>query len=98
MSGNRIEVWGEILDPPDFRITPAGTAILRVRIDCGERAGELVLPIVMMGADAESARESIRKGARAHAQGSLKALKRRLGSGMIEISYEVIAESIGLED
>jgi len=32
-----------------LRVTPAGTAVLSFAVDCGVKAGELLLPVVMSG-------------------------------------------------
>jgi len=52
--GNRIELYGHITDHPELRITPAGTPLLRFVVDFGERVQALLMPVVMVGGEANA--------------------------------------------
>lgn len=92
-AGNRIELWGRVLTEPELRTTPAGTSVLRIIVD---GAGDLALAAVMTGEEAARVRPSLKAGSEVMVKGSLKAIRRRLKSGLTDIAYEVMAESIEL--
>jgi single-stranded DNA-binding protein len=98
VAGNRIELWGRILGEPEFRVTPAGTALLRLTVDCAEREGDLAMAVVMTGEGAERSRGSFKPGAQVKVAGTLKTTRRRLKSGLYETAYEVMAASIAVEN
>ena len=89
--GNKIDLWGRIHGEPELRITPAGTSVLRIVVDA---AKDLILSAVMTGEEAARIRPSLRVGSEVMVKGSLKAVRRRMKSGLIDIAYEVIADSI----
>jgi len=97
VAGNRIELWGRILGEPELRTTPAGTSVLRITVDAADRPGDLALPVVMAGEAAERLRPELKPGIAVRVKGSLKAVRRRLKSGLIETAYEVMTDSIELE-
>jgi primosomal replication protein N len=98
VAGNRIELWGPIAGEPELRTTPAGTSVLRFTVDgTGAdigKAGELRLGIVMTGERAQRIGSGLKSGTEVLVKGSLKAVRRRLKSGLFELEYEVIADSI----
>jgi hypothetical protein len=51
----------------------------------------------MTGDAAKDSHAGLKTGANVRVNGSLKAVRRRLKSGLFETGYEVIAESIKLE-
>ncbi len=81
---------------PELRTTPAGTAVLRIKV-ASDGPGDLALAVVMTGEKAQSIGPALKTGAEVRVKGSLKALRRRLKSGLAEIGSEVTAESIELE-
>jgi primosomal replication protein N len=93
---NRIELEGRVLAAPEFRVTPAGTPLLRLRVDCGERPGELVMPVIIAGDDARSLAEELRVGSTIRLTGALRVL----GGGSARISavsmLEVAAQHVQL--
>ena len=91
MGRNSIELCGPIKGEPELRTTPAGTAVLRIFVDCGE---ELALAAVMTGEQAGSIGRNLRARTEVRVTGSLKAVRRRLKSGLTGIGYEVMADSI----
>ena len=97
MAGNRIEIWGRLVSEPELRITPAGTAILRVEMEFAEQSGN-PLAVIMTGDAAKASRGSLKAGVCVRVDGSLKTVRRRLKSGLFETGYEVMAESIKLEE
>jgi single-stranded DNA-binding protein len=97
MAGNRIELWGRVLGEPELRITPAGTSVLRIRVDTADGSGGLALAAVMTGENASRLRAGLKAGTEVRVKGSLKAVRRRLQSGLVETAYEVMAESMEIE-
>jgi len=89
--GNKIDLWGRIHGEPELRTTPAGTSVLRIIVDA---ANDLMLSAVMTGEEAARIRPSLRVGSEVMVKGSLKAVRRRMKAGLIDIAYEVIANSI----
>ena len=91
MTGNRIELEGRLIDQPEVRITPAGTAVLRFTVECGTPGEELRLGIVMTGESALAAKQLLEPGRQVKVIGRLRALK---GSLKKDSGFEVVAESI----
>ncbi len=98
MAGNRIELWGRVLGEPELRTTPAGTSVLRITVDVAEAPGDLVLAVVMTGENAQRLHPDLKLAAEVKVKGSLKAVRRRLKSGIIETAYEVMADSIEIDE
>lgn len=98
VAGNRIELWGRVLGEPELRVTPAGTAILRIMVDCAEPSGELAMAVFMTGESAERARRHLKAGSQVKVAGSVRATRRRVKSGLVATAYEVMAASIAAED
>jgi single-stranded DNA-binding protein len=97
VAGNRIEIWGRLMGEPELRITPAGSAILRFPMEFGEQSNH-PLAVIMSGDAARASHPSLKTGVGVRVNGSLKTVRRRLKSGLFETGYEVIAESIKLEE
>ena len=95
MAGNRIELWGRILGEPELRTTPAGTAVLRLTV-AADSEGELALAVVTVGESAQEIGPRLKAGSEVRVAGSLKAVRRRLKSGMVEVVHEVMADSIAI--
>jgi len=95
VAGNRIELWGRILGEPELRTTPAGTAVLRITVE-GGNDGNLNLVVVMSGEEARRLHSGLQAGSEVRVTGFLKAVRRRLKSGIIETGYEVMADAIGM--
>jgi primosomal replication protein N len=93
-AGNRIELWGRIRGAPELRVTPSGTSVLRVSIDTGN---QLVLPVVMTGEDAARIGAGLKADSDARVKGVLKIVRGRTKSGLANVAYEVLAESIEIE-
>jgi primosomal replication protein N len=92
----RVELRGRLIQRPELRTTPAGTAFLRCEVDCGENAGELVLSVVMAG-DRARALTGLMAGREVRATGALRAIRGRLEGRGIRHSIEVVAEEIVLD-
>ncbi len=96
MAGNKIELWGRMTGEPELRTTPAGTSVLRITI---EGPGDLGIPVVMTGESALRLRTTLKAGGgEIRVSGTLKAVRRRLKSGLTETAYEVAADSIEIEE
>jgi single-stranded DNA-binding protein len=91
VTGNRIELEGRLIDPPEVRITPAGTAVLRFTVECGATGEELRLGIVMTGESATAAKPLLERGRQVKVIGRMRVLK---GSLKKDGGFEVVAESI----
>lgn len=50
----KVELRGRPVGVPEFRTTPGGLAVLRLRLHCGRESGNLVIDVVVKG---EPARE-----------------------------------------
>ena len=85
----RIELSGELIAAPEVRVTPAGTPILRLTVDCGAAPGELVLSVVMTGEPVRSIAMGLEIGCRVQASGTLRGLR-----GRRVPSFEVVADQI----
>jgi single-stranded DNA-binding protein len=91
VTGNRIELEGRLLVPPEVRLTPAGTAVLRFTVECGAPGEELRLGIVMTGDPALAAKPLLEPGRQVKVIGRMRMLKRSLKTGG---GFEVVAASI----
>jgi primosomal replication protein N len=91
VTGNRIELEGRLYDPPEVRITPAGTPVLRFTVECGAPGETLRLGIVMTGEAALAAKALLEPRRQVKVIGRMRALKGSLKTGG---AFEVVAESI----
>jgi primosomal replication protein N len=91
---NTIELCGKLTEAPQLRTTPAGTALLRLMVECGERGNELTMSIVMAGERARTLAANLEMGQRIRAVGSLRAIGRR--GGLARDAIEVVAAEIAL--
>jgi hypothetical protein len=91
VTGNRIELEGRLYDPPEVRITPAGTPVLRFTVECGAPGETLRLGIVMTGEPALAAKALLEPGRQVKVIGRMRALK---GSLKTSAGFEVVAVSI----
>jgi primosomal replication protein N len=69
---NRIELEGRVIAPPELRVTPAGSPLLRLRVDCGERSGDLVMSVIMTGREARELAGQLSVGSLIRLTGSLR--------------------------
>jgi len=91
---NRIELRGKLTQAPELRITPAGTAVLRIAVECGLPESELRMNVVMTGDRARTIASELAAGCEIRATGSLRATMVR--SGLPRSSIEVVADEISL--
>jgi primosomal replication protein N len=70
---------------------------LRITVDAAERQGDLALGVVITGESAQRLSRELKAGGEVRAKGSLKAVRRRLKSGLVETGYELMADSIEVE-
>jgi single-stranded DNA-binding protein len=96
VAGNRIELWGKVLGEPELRTTPAGTSVLRILAQAGEDP-ELALVVTMTGEATRRVAGVLKPGIDVTVKGSVKAVRRRLNSGIVQTSFEVVADSIELK-
>jgi single-stranded DNA-binding protein len=83
-----------VLSGPELRTTPAGTAVLRLVVDCTNGGNRLTIPVVMTGEAALDANAKLKPGSEIRVEGALRAIQRRLGSGLMEQELEVMASRI----
>jgi len=93
VAGNRIELWGRIPGEPELRTTPAGTSVLRMLVGA-DSEGDLALAVVASGELAQQIGPQLKAGFEVKVSGMLKAVRRRLKSGLTEVVHEVVADSI----
>jgi len=91
VTGNRIELEGRLLGKPEFRLTPAGTPVLRFTIECGASGEELRLAIVMTGDSAMAAKPLLEPQRQVRVIGRMRGLK---GNMKTEAGIEVVAASV----
>lgn len=83
-----------MLGEPELRTTPAGTSVLRIQVEAADEPGAFALAAVMTGEEARLRAGILRSGMEVMVKGTLRATRRRLKSGLTEIAYEVVADSI----
>jgi hypothetical protein len=77
-----------------LRVTPAGTAVLRLLVDCGEAAEQMVMGVRMTGERTRELASHLHAGSEIRAIGSLQVLRNRgLPNGI-----EIVAEEIALAE
>jgi primosomal replication protein N len=91
VGANRIELSGRLLAEPELRITPAGTPVLRIIVECGDAAEKLALGVVMAGERGRAVRASLRRGGAVEVSGRLRIAAARGAAGA---GVEVVAERI----
>jgi hypothetical protein len=67
-------------------------------VDAADGPGDLALAVVMTGETAARLRPGLKAGAEVRVKGILKAVRRRLKSGLIEVEHEVMADLIEMEE
>lgn len=88
---NIIELCGRLTQAPELRTTPAGTAILRIAVECGTPEGELTMSVVMAGEPARAIAAGLAAGSEVRVIGSLRAIG---GRDRAPRAIEVIADEI----
>jgi primosomal replication protein N len=94
VTGNRIELDGRIVSSLEYRVTPGGTPVLRVIVECGARSEDLRLAVVMAGEKATAVKSRLAPGQAVKVTGRLRALKAGLKATRADAAFEVVAESI----
>ena len=74
-------------------MTPAGTMVLSLVVDCGTKAGELLMPVVMTGEPARALALRLKSGVEVQIHGSLRPLQSRSRTGT-GLGIEVVANNI----
>ncbi|MGH7905672.1 MAG: single-stranded DNA-binding protein [Candidatus Binataceae bacterium] len=96
VTGNRIELWGKLTSDADLRITPAGTAVLRMAVECGQSEEMLVLNVLMTGEGVRKIAQQLSPGHHVRVAGRLRKPGAGLKSAAGRAETEVIADSIEL--
>ncbi len=91
MGANRIELSGRLLAEPELRITPAGTPVLRILVECGDAAEKLALGVLMAGERGRAACAGLRRGGAVEVSGRLRLAASRGPAGA---GVEVVADRI----
>lgn len=90
----RVDLRGQLTQAPEVRITPAGTPMLRLEVDCGETGRELVMVVVMVGERARELASRLQRGREIRVTGTLRPVRGRLGSRIGQPGIEVMADEI----
>ena len=90
----RVELCGRLIKAPELRITPAGTPIVRLVVDCGATGAEFMMDIVMTGEAVREVAQRLKVGVTVEAVGSLRQVRSREASGLTQRQVEVLAEKI----
>ncbi len=98
VAGNRIELNGRLASAPELRVTPGGTPVLRMTVDCGNDGEELKLPVVMTGDPAMAIKALLEPGRPVRVVGRLRAIGAGLSGLVAHPKFEVIAESVEPQD
>lgn len=91
---NRIELRGKLTRAPLLRVTPAGTALLKLMVECGSPGSDLTMSVVMIGEKARSLAADLVVGRVVRATGSLRSIGGQ--GGQLRNSIEVVADEIAL--
>jgi primosomal replication protein N len=94
VTGNRIELDGLIVSKPDVRVTPAGTPVMRLKVDCGSSDEGLTLGVVITGEQVTSLKHRLAPGRPVKVSGRLRALKPGLKAFRPDDQIEVVASSV----
>ncbi len=88
---NRIELEGRLARAPELRVTPAGTPVLKLAVECAEPGEQLRLEVVMAGEAAQAIAPLLKRGSAVAVAGRLRACgARTIGS----VGVELIANRI----
>src|SRR5438309_7647994 len=90
----RVELCGRLIKAPEVRITPAGTPMVRLAVDCGDIGAEFMMDIVMTGDAVHEVTRRLKAGVMVQAIGSLRLVRSRAASGLAQRQVEVLAENI----
>jgi len=88
-----IELCGRIANLSPLRVTPAGTPVLKLSVECGAKVGELLMPVVMTGETARTVTAQLSAGIEVRVHGSLQQAHR---NGLTSLGVEVVADEITL--
>jgi primosomal replication protein N len=91
VGANRIELIGRLLADPELRITPAGTPVLRILVECDDAARKLALGVVMAGESCRAACAGLRRGRVVEVSGTLRlSASRETASAGVEVMADRI--------
>jgi single-stranded DNA-binding protein len=94
VTGTRIELDGRIVSSLEYRVTPRGTAVLRMTVDCSAAGEDLKLAVVMLGEPANALKASLAPGQTVKVCGRLRSIRAGANQLRIEEKFEVVADSI----
>ncbi len=84
-----------MLNQPELRTTPGGTALLRVVVECGGEGRALALEVVMIGEPARQAAHGLRTGQEIKVTGALRSVAQSDTAGGPRTRHvEVLADEI----
>jgi primosomal replication protein N len=84
------------VNPPALRVTPAGTTVLSLIVDCGAQPGELMIPVAMTGESVRVIASRLKDGIEVEVHGSLRRLQSRSRMSATSLGVEVVANDITL--
>jgi single-stranded DNA-binding protein len=89
---NRIELSGRLCADPELRITPAGTPVLRIVVECGEKDERMELGCVMTGEQGRELARRLRRGSQVRVSGRVRPLGARASGAAA--GFEVAAGAL----
>ena len=94
MGLTKVELWGELLNSPELRVTPTGLPVAHLNLECGSEGEELRLELIMSGEAARTSTASLKPGQTIHARGSLKTITRVSKAGIKDSRICLMATEI----
>jgi len=93
-SYNRVQLVGRLVADPDLRSTPSGKAVCRMRVATNDTREAQFHDVVAWEALAETAAESLRKGAAVAVEGRLQTRTWDAADGSPRRATEIVASAV----
>jgi single-strand DNA-binding protein len=93
-SYNRVQLAGRLVADPDLRYTPSGKAVCRMRVATNDTREAQFHDVVAWQGIAESAAESLRKGAAVTIEGRLQTRSWEAPDGSPRRATEIVASAV----
>jgi single-strand DNA-binding protein len=93
-SYNRVQLAGRLVADPDLKYTPSGKAVCRMRLATNDTKVAQFHDIVAWETVAETAAESLRKGAKVTVEGRLQTRTWETADGASRRATEIVASGV----